>query len=47
MAELIQSAKAYEPRLRVMMFAVDWPVNWAKLATPLGINQSRVNDSQR
>ena len=23
----IQRANAYEPRFRVMMFAVDWPVN--------------------
>ncbi len=33
MADEIQSANAYEPRFRVMMFAVYWPVNCARFAT--------------
>ena len=35
MTDEIQSAQAYEPRFLAMMLAVDWPVNWARLATPL------------
>ena len=29
----IQSAQAYEPRFCVITFAVDWPVNCARLET--------------
>lgn len=45
MTELIQSAQAYEPRLVAMTLAVDWPVNWARLATPLQACQSGVGRS--
>ena len=29
----IQSAQAYVPKFVAMTFAVDWPKNWARLAT--------------
>jgi hypothetical protein len=35
MAELIQSAQAYEPRFLAMMLAVVEPVNCARFAIPL------------
>lgn len=38
MMALIQSAQAYVPKLVAMTLAVDWPVNWARLAIPLENN---------